>query len=205
MYLIKTPSIFKPLASDLVWSIATKSKEVYLTFDDGPTPDVTDQVLDLLSEFKAKATFFCLGKNAASSGDLYKKILASGHTTGNHTWDHPDGWVTKRSLYLKNVNDASVVISSSLFRPPYGHITPGQISELKNRFKIIMWDVLSADFDENNSPQKCFDNVRKNAGSGSIVVFHDNVKSEKNMVPSLRMTLKYFTDEGYTLRSIPVL
>jgi peptidoglycan/xylan/chitin deacetylase (PgdA/CDA1 family) len=205
MYFVKTPSILKPLAKDLVWSIDTQAKEVFLTFDDGPTPEVTDHVLDLLAAYGAQATFFCLGKNVSQFDGLYSKIKSQGHATGNHTWNHPDGWKTDKLTYLKNVIQASEVIHSTLFRPPYGHITPMQTNALKSRYKIIMWDVLSADFDAQNTPQKCFENVRKNATSGSIIVFHDNLKSQKNMTASLEMSLKYFTDEGYTLRPIQVL
>ncbi len=195
--------MLKPLARDLVWSVNTTQKEVFLTFDDGPTPEVTDEVLELLGEYGAKATFFCLGKNVQSSPELYQKILASGHLAGHHTWDHPDGWKTGFTSYLKNVLHAHHLIDSKLFRPPYGRITPAQVRALKTKFHIIMWDVLSADFDALNTPEKCFYNVRKNSKSGSIVVFHDNLKSRKNMIPSLKMSLRYFSEEGYNLHTLP--
>jgi peptidoglycan/xylan/chitin deacetylase (PgdA/CDA1 family) len=203
MYLTKTPDILKPLARDLVWSVRTSQKEVFLTFDDGPTPHVTDEVLDLLKTYNARATFFCLGKNVQTSPDLYQQILASGHRTGHHTWDHPDGWKTGITSYLKNVMQAHQLIDSRLFRPPYGRITPAQVKALKTRFDIIMWDVLSADFDASNTSEKCFRNVRNNAKSGSIIVFHDNLKSKNNMIPSLKMSLHYFREEGYTLHALP--
>lgn len=202
MYLIKTPSILKYLYRDLIWRVDTTSRDIYLTFDDGPTPGITEEVLSMLRAYQAKATFFCLGKNVTQHPELYLQILNDGHKTGNHTWDHPNGWRTERNVYLENTERAKQVIQSDLFRPPYGKITRSQIRGISANYKIIMWDVISGDFDANNSPQLCFENVRRNASSGSIVVFHDSIKAKDNMIPSLEMSLRYFTSEGYTLRQI---
>ena len=171
MYLVKTPALLKPLAKDLLWHVETAQREVYFTFDDGPTPGVTEPTLDLLKQYNAKATFFCLGKNTEANPELFSRITLEGHTVGNHTYDHPDGWKTSQITYLRSVLRAKQTISSKLFRPPYGRIMPAQVSALKNHFQLVMWDVLSADFDNANSPQQCYENVVNNVTPGSIVVF----------------------------------
>jgi peptidoglycan-N-acetylglucosamine deacetylase len=202
MYLIKTPSILRHLYHDLIWRVDTSEREIFLTFDDGPTVGVTDEVLSMLDAFQAQATFFCLGKNVMEQPQLYAQILQQGNQTGNHTWDHPDGWKTKKDLYLSNLEQAQQLIQSNLFRPPYGRITRSQLRAIRSNYKIVMWDVMSGDFDRTNSPQRCFENVRQNVRAGSIVVFHDSMKAKNNMMPALEMSLNYFTSEGYTLRKI---
>lgn len=202
MYIVKTPSILKPFARDFLWQVKTDKKEIYLTFDDGPTPGVTDKALDLLKEHEAKATFFCLGKNVQFFPELYNRIIEEGHAVGNHSWDHPDGWKTHDVAYLKNILEASRIISSNLFRPPYGRITPSQVGALKSRFLPVMWTVLSGDFDHSITPEKCLDNVLNNIENGSIVVFHDSVKAKKNMLYTLEKSLEYFQTDGYTLPTL---
>lgn len=202
MYLVKTPDIIKPFAKDFLWQVATTAKEIYLTFDDGPTPGVTDVVLDLLKEFNAKATFFCLGKNVEAHPALYERILNDGHTVGNHTYDHPDGWKTNNFSYFRNILKASQSIDSTLFRPPYGRITPNQVIALKKRFTPVMWSVLSADYDNSIDGEQCLQNVLNNVDNGSIVVFHDTLKAKKNMLFALEGSLRYFNEDGYTLRAI---
>jgi peptidoglycan/xylan/chitin deacetylase (PgdA/CDA1 family) len=202
MYLVKTPDVIKPLAKDLLWSVSTTHKEIYLTFDDGPTPGVTNQVLDILSAYHAKATFFCLGKNVELHTALFKRILSEGHVVGNHSYDHPDGWKTSPFSYLRNVVRARNSISSSLFRPPYGRITPAQVSALKNQFTLVMWDVLSADFDSNKTPEQCLKHVVDHGKPGSIVVFHDSIKAERNMLYALEGSLKHFSEQGYIFRAL---
>jgi peptidoglycan/xylan/chitin deacetylase (PgdA/CDA1 family) len=204
MYIVKTPSIIKPFAKDFLWQVPTTEKEIYLTFDDGPTPGVTDIALDLLKASNAKATFFCLGKNVEAHSELFSRIKKEGHSIGNHSWDHPDGWKTHDVSYLKNVLRASKVIDSKLFRPPYGRITPKQIGALKHRFKAVMWTVLSADFDTTITPEKCLENVLNNIDNGSIVVFHDSIKAKTNMLYALEHSLQFFNEEGYTLRALPL-
>lgn len=202
MYLVKTPSLLKPLAKDLLWHVPTDKREVYFTFDDGPTPGVTEAALDLLQKYDAKATFFCLGKNAESHPELFARIVGAGHAIGNHTYDHPDGWKTTPMAYLRNVIEAKRSIHSKLFRPPYGRITPAQVNALKSRFRLVMWDVLSADFDTSNTPRQCYENVVNNVTHGSIVVFHDSLKAQTNMLFALERSLEHLSREGYIFRAL---
>jgi len=202
MYLVKTPSLLKPLAKDLLWHVPTDKREVYFTFDDGPTPGVTEAALNLLQKYDARATFFCLGKNAETHPELFARILSEGHAVGNHTFDHPDGWKTSQVAYLRNVIRAQRSIQSKLFRPPYGRITPAQVNALKGHYRLVMWDVLSADFDSSKTPQQCFDNVVKNVTPGSIVVFHDSIKAQDNMLFALEQSLLHLSREGYIFRAL---
>ncbi|MFN0030754.1 MAG: polysaccharide deacetylase family protein [Flavobacteriales bacterium] len=202
MYFVKTPSIIKPLGRDFLWNYSRDKREVYLTFDDGPTPRVTEQVLELLNMYNAKATFFCIGKNAEQHTKLFQKIRDEGHATGNHSYSHQDGWKTCTFSYLKDALRGNEKIQSSLFRPPYGHITLSQASLLKRKFQLVMWDVISGDFDQRISKEKCLRNVIENVQNGSIVVFHDSVKASSNMMFAVERSLKHFTDEGFTLRAI---
>lgn len=202
MYVVRTPSLIKPLARDFVWSIPTSAQELFITFDDGPTPGVTDIALDILNKYSAKATFFCLGKNVVEHPKLFQRILDEGHSIGNHSWDHPDGWKTGDLSYLKNALRAGQHIQSRLFRPPYGRITLSQAKALRKKYRLIMWTVLSADFDPAVSPEKCLTNVLSNIDNGSIIVFHDSLKAKKNMLFALEESLKFFQEEGYTLRPI---
>lgn len=202
MYLIKTPSILQPLAKDLQWKGDDTDKNIYFTFDDGPTPGVTDQVLDLLQTHNAKGTFFCLGKNAEAHQDLFSRITDEGHSIGNHTYNHPDGWKTSTMSYIRNTLKARESITSNLFRPPYGRITPAQAAALKRKYRIVMWTLLSADFDQEISPEKCFQNVVNNIESGSIVVFHDSLKAKDNMLYALKESLQFLTEEGYIFRAL---
>jgi peptidoglycan/xylan/chitin deacetylase (PgdA/CDA1 family) len=202
MYFVKTPSLLKPLAKDLLWHMPATEREVYFTFDDGPTLGVTEAALDLLKRYNAKATFFCLGKNVEAHPELFSRMLSEGHAVGNHTYDHPEGWKTAQIAYLRNIIRAKKSIDSTLFRPPYGRITPAQVNALKNRFRLVMWDVLSADFDTANSPEKCYENVVNNVTPGSIVVFHDSVKARANMLFSLERSLDHLSREGYIFRAL---
>jgi len=202
MYTVKSPAILKPLAKDLVWKMPAGKQHVYFTFDDGPTPGVTDVTLDLLRAKGARATFFCLGKNVVQHPDLFQRILSEGHAVGNHSYDHPDGWNTEQFFYLRNILQASKYIPSNLFRPPYGRITPAQVRALKARYRIIMWHVLSADFDVKNSARQCLDNVIENTTDGSIVVFHDSLKAADRMLYALEGSLNALQQSGYTFESI---
>jgi len=202
MYLVKTPSLLKPLSKDLLWHVSTSEQTVYFTFDDGPTPGVTESALELLKRYDAQATFFCLGKNVEANPTLFHRIMQEGHAVANHTYDHPDGWKTNQVAYLRNVIMAQKTIRSNLFRPPYGRITPAQVSALKSRYRIVMWDVLSADFDAANTPRQCFENVVKNVTPGSIVVFHDSIKAQENMLYALEQSLLHLSREGYIFRAL---
>lgn len=204
---VTVPKIIKRLFPNFIWDISTQDKELFLTFDDGPTPIITDWVLDCLKDFNAKATFFCIGKNIELYPKIYYRILKENHGIGNHTFNHLNGWKTKTSKYIKDIEDiraSTNSVRSYLFRPPYGRITPRQSKLLRNNnFKIIMWSVLSLDWDESVSNTRCLDYVIKNSKSGSIIVFHDSEKAVRNMKYALPAMLDYFSKKGYCFKSIP--
>ncbi len=202
MYLTKTPGIVKPLSSDLIWDIKTREKELFLSFDDGPEPEVTPEILEVLQSYKAKASFFCIGKNVENHPDIYQRIVDEGHSVGNHTFNHEKGWDTTLMTYLRSVAQCSQYVKSNLFRPPYGRIRRNQAAALRRKYHLIMWDVLSADFDAEVNPQKCLDNVVKNARSGSIIVFHDSLKCKENVLYALPRVLQIFGSEGYKFSAI---
>ncbi|GEO09872.1 polysaccharide deacetylase [Segetibacter aerophilus] len=176
--------------------------EVYLTFDDGPHPTITPFVLRYLRQYNAKATFFCIGKNVKQYPHIYEQIINEGHKVGNHTYNHLNGWKTGDIIYLKDVVLAQQVIDSNLFRPPYGRITKSQVRELCPIFKIILWDVLSGDFDVSLSPQKCADNVIKNTTSGSIIVFHDSEKAFPRLEFALPKALEFLSEKGFAMKAM---
>ncbi|TKK70272.1 polysaccharide deacetylase family protein [Ilyomonas limi] len=209
MYFVKAPWWLKKLYSSFVWKIRTKEKVLYLTFDDGPHETATPFVLDELKKYGAKATFFCIGKNVASLPSVYKRILDEGHATGNHTYNHLNGWKTDDTTYINNIIDAAELIKSNLFRPPYGRIKKFQSKLLMRKedaarplFKIIMWDVLSGDFDVQLSPQQCLNNVLKHTQKGSIIVFHDSTKAWSRMSYALPNVLAHFSKEGYVFKAL---
>lgn len=203
MYFIKTPSWLKRLySSSLTWKIATGKKEIFLTFDDGPHPSITPFVLDCLKQYNAKATFFLIGKNVQLHADVVQQILSDGHKIGNHTHNHLNGWKTDNVEYFNNIFLAKKYINSNLFRPPYGRISWKQIKKVKTSFEIIMWDVLSGDFDESLSPRDCLRNVLTKTTNGSIIVFHDSEKAFARLQYALPETLKYFTEKGYQMKAI---
>ncbi|MBA4155029.1 polysaccharide deacetylase family protein [Flavobacterium sp.] len=201
---IKTNRLIKFIFSNYVWNISNGEKKVYLTFDDGPTPEITEWVLEQLKTYNAKATFFCIGNNMAKHPEIFKRLLNEGHTIGNHTQNHVKGWKTENNTYFEEVEKCDEVISkhtnidSKLFRPPYGKIKPSQSIYLRKiGYKIIMWDVLSADFDTTISKEKCLENVLKNVESGSIIVFHDSIKAFPNLEYTLPKTLEFLSKNGY--------
>ena len=204
-YLVKTPWWLKKLYKDCVWQMPANSNTIYLTFDDGPHPSITAFVLEELKKYNAQATFFCIGNNVAKYRETYERILQEGHSVGNHTYNHLNGWKTATGVYLENINAAKKIINSNLFRPPYGKTTYAQLSALRKedtQFKIIMWSVLSADFDTKISPRQCYDNVTKNTKPGSIIVFHDSEKAYERMSYALPLVLKYFSEKGYRFEKI---
>jgi peptidoglycan/xylan/chitin deacetylase (PgdA/CDA1 family) len=202
MYLVKNPSLLKKVFPSLLWKVNTKEKELYLTFDDGPHPDITPWVLDVLDQFDAKATFFCVGKNVEKYPKVYQEILRRGHTVGNHTQNHLNGWKTPTKEYVKNTELCAQVVESKLFRPPYGKIKTTQIKRLKKDYKIVMWSVISADFDKNIVPEECVNIVIQNADYGNIIVFHDSEKAETNMRHALPKVLNHFTQIGWKFKAL---
>ena len=198
MYLVHTPQYVQALFPGLTWKMPTGAKEIYLTFDDGPIPDVTPWVLDTLRQYDAKATFFCVGDNVRKYPVIYDMVVEDGHSVGNHTLNHLSGWSTENISYFHNIRHCARMVQSGLFRPPYGKLRPSQIQFLQRHYRIIMWDVLSADFDQDITPENCFQNVIQNAGPGSIVVFHDSLKAETNLRYALPLVLEHFSKMDYT-------
>ncbi len=215
----KTPGFVKTLFPNFVWNINTNNKELYLTFDDGPTPEVTDWVLQTLNEYNAKATFFCIGKNVESNPEIFQRIIDFGHFVGNHTYDHLKGWKTKAKEYIGNIeltdsvmmfqiqnskslyqNDFSTL---KLFRPPYGKFKNKQRKQLLELgYRIILWDVLSYDWDKSITEDTCLNNVISTAKEGSIIVFHDSVKASQNLKYVLPKVLKHYSEKGFEFKSL---
>ena len=217
-YFSKTPSIVMRFFATYIWRFSLDTKAIYLTFDDGPTPEITNFVLDELKKYNAKVTFFCLGKNIQNHPDIFKRILLDKHTIGNHTQQHLNGWKTKKTHYIDNVLACEHTIlntlekvkearpkqqEAKLFRPPYGKIKRSQAKELNRKgYKIIMWDVLSADFDRAISNEKCLQNIVENTKNGSIIVLHDSVKASEKVRFVLPKILKEFSDKGFIFKAI---
>jgi peptidoglycan/xylan/chitin deacetylase (PgdA/CDA1 family) len=205
MYLVKTPWWLRALYPSLEWRMSGADKNIYLSFDDGPHETATPFVLDQLKQYNAKASFFCIGKNVAAYPELYQNIITDGHTIGNHTQNHVNGWKTKDEIYLRDIAEASALIHSDLFRPPYGRIRRSQVKKLKKQnpnTRIIMWDVLSGDFDVDLTPEACLGYVVYHARPGSIIVFHDSTKAFSRLQYALPKMLAHFAKEGYTFKAL---
>lgn len=211
-YFIRTPSLLKFIFRNWVWRLSSRKKVLYLTFDDGPTPEITEWTLQELKKYEAKATFFCIGKNIAEHPEIFQKIREEKHAVGNHTNNHLNGWKTKTAAYLQNIEDAekyfeenpkSKIVNQKLFRPPYGKITFSQSRKIRKKgYKIIMWDVLSGDFDPKISNEKCLKNVIRNIQNGSVVVFHDSDKASEKLKFVLPKVLEYYSAKGFIFSSI---
>ncbi len=210
MYFTKTPFWLKKLYRNYTWDLGTGEKVLYLTFDDGPHPEITPFVMELLRQYDARATFFCVGENAMREPGILSSLVERGHTLGNHTHNHLNGWKTDKEAYINNVFQAGGYIPSRLFRPPYGRITSRQAASLRNRvaevspFHIVMWDVLSGDFDAERAPSECRDLVIRHAVPGSIIVFHDSIKSFPNLRVALPGVLEHFSRAGFRFEPICV-
>ena len=200
-YFIKTPWWLKKLYPKRIWDFGIREKIIYLTFDDGPHPEITPFILDELKKHNAVATFFCIGKNVQANPEIYQRILMEGHCTGNHTYHHLNGWNTKDDIYIKDTEQAAALIQSDLFRPPYGRLTSSQAKKLKH-YRIVMWDVLSGDFDNSVSKEKCLKNVLEKAVPGSIIVFHDSEKAREKVMYALPRVLNFFGGSGYKFLAI---
>nr|WP_230158677.1 polysaccharide deacetylase family protein [Flavobacterium sp. CECT 9288] len=211
LYWVKTNKLIKTLFSKWIWDIPNTKKVVYLTFDDGPTPEVTSWVLDELNKYNFKTTFFCIGDNIRKYPVIFKKIISEGHAVGNHTFNHLNGWKTSTQNYIDNTELCQEIIDknmqynsdSKIFRPPYGKIKKAQSRALlKMGYKIIMWDVLSADFDGKITNEECLNNVIMNLQPGSIIVFHDSIKAFEKLKYVLPATLQYLQDNNYETKVI---
>ena len=203
MYLTKTPKFIQSLFPSFTWrGKEEKEKILYLTFDDGPIPEVTPWVLQELKKYDAKATFFCVGDNVRKHEQIFQQIISEGHSVGNHTYHHLSGWRTDNVPYFHDIRKCASLVKSDLFRPPYGRIKPKQTQFLSRHYKIVMWDVLSGDFDENISAEDCLNNVLKAVVPGSIVVFHDSIKANDKLRIVLPQVLKHYFMEGYTFKAI---
>ena len=205
---VKTNRFVKTIFPKYIWDIPNTEKKVFLTFDDGPIPEVTEWTLEQLKMHNAKATFFCIGDNVQKHPEVFKKVIENGHSIGNHTFNHLKGWGTSHKEYLENTklcDDQFAFHNSatSLFRPPYGKIKPSQSKALRKLgYEIIMWDIISMDFDQTITPEKCLDNVLKNIESGSIIVFHDSRKAWKNLEYVLPKTLEFLNEKGFVCEKI---
>ena len=198
---LKPPKFIRWLMPDLIWEMKDRSAD-YLTFVDGPTPGITEWILSTLDKYDAKATFFVLGKNAEMYPDLYRRIVEAGHRIGNHTYSHQKGWGMSLERYIEDVDFANDLLHTELFRPPYARITPAQARALAKRYKLVMWDVLSRDYNRALSPRTCLRNVTRYLEGGSIVVFHDSEKSFRNMSYALPRTLQVVRDMGLKCKAI---
>ncbi|QHS55473.1 polysaccharide deacetylase family protein [Mucilaginibacter sp. 14171R-50] len=206
MYLVKTPWWLKKLYPQLIWGAKTGTRRIYLTFDDGPIPIVTPFVLNILKRYNAKATFFCIGDNVRKHPDIFMQVKNDGHAIGNHTFNHLKGWATDNQIYLENFLQADKILNTPLFRPPYGRIKRRQISLLKQArpdLQIVMWDVLSGDFDMSLKPEEALQNVLKNVQDGSIVLFHDSLKAFQRLEHALPLALEHWSNAGYTFAPLP--
>ena len=194
---VQFPRILRPFFGKTIWRKNSSSKVIYLTFDDGPVPEVTPLVLDILDHYNWKATFFCVGENVQKHPELYNEILLRGHKTGNHSFNHLKGFNYSTDEYKANIEKAARLIDSNLFRPPYGRITPTQIKSLQDNYQSIMWDVITHDYDKQLSPEQVFKNITNNLRKGSIVVFHDSIKAKERVVAVLPKAIEFWTEKGY--------
>ena len=192
------PTVLRPLIGrNYLWRKNSSEKVVYLTFDDGPVPEVTPQVLSVLDDFNIKATFFCVGDNVNKYPELYREILLKGHSVGNHTFHHLNGFKVEHEQYLNDVEQASQLIDSRLFRPPYGKLTRREKKILEQKFQIVLWDVISYDYDRNLSPSQVLENVKHNSRNGSVILFHDSMKAKNNMLSVLPDAINFLLAKGF--------
>jgi peptidoglycan/xylan/chitin deacetylase (PgdA/CDA1 family) len=204
MYFVRPPFLLRKIYQNCIWNIPTNDKVLYLTFDDGPIPEVTPWVLEQLKKHKAKATFFCIGENVKKHSEIYKQVQDGGHSIGNHTYNHRNGWKVSDEHYTRNIGKCSKFVASNMFRPPYGKIKHSQYKTVQHDYKIIMWNVLTGDFDQETSPRDCLENAVKYTEKGSIIVFHDSLKAATNLYYVLPVFLRYFSQKGFRFEALPV-
>jgi peptidoglycan/xylan/chitin deacetylase (PgdA/CDA1 family) len=203
MLIEQPPLLYRIAFPGAIWRILPKTgKAVYLTFDDGPIPEVTPWVLDVLDKYNIKATFFCVGDNVKRYPEIYQQILDRGHGIGNHTFNHLQGLRTRTKNYIKNVELAAEYIASTLIRPPHGHIRVPQFFKLRKNYKVVLWDVVTRDYSKHLSPEEVLENVRRYTRNGSIIVFHDSIKAEQNMKYALPLAIEWLKEQGYEFKLI---
>jgi len=186
----------------LVCDLPATEKVIYLTFDDGPIPDVTPEVLSILSKYEAKATFFVVGDNVRKYPEIFEQVKGAGHAVGNHTFHHLNGWKTSPGAYAEDVSRCRDYFETKLFRPPYGRITPSQYFLLRSDYRIILWSVLTSDYDRRVTPEQCLQNSIEHTKQGSVVVFHDHLKSIASVRYALPRMLEHFSKQGYRFEGI---
>lgn len=201
--LCRVPLLYRAWFPGARWRIpALEGKSVYLTFDDGPIPEITLWVLDILDHYQIKATFFCVGDNVRKHPEVFDEIIARGHAVGNHTYHHIKALGKSVSAYMQDVCKAHQLIHSRYFRPPYGHMRPRQMLEVSNSFEIVMWDVLTRDYNPKLTPQQVLSNVKRFTRNGSIIVFHDSLKAQRNLETALPQSIEWLLQEGYAFRRL---
>lgn len=199
---VRLPGFITSLYKDAVWRFSETDRVVYLTFDDGPIPEITPWVLDLLKSENIPATFFCVGENVMKYPEIYRQILDRGHSVGNHTFNHWQGLKQDNLAFFRNIEKAALYIDSNLFRPPHGWMKTSQYQYLKNRFKIIMWDVISCDYNSKITPERVFRNITDFVRPGSVITFHDSIKAEKNLKETLPQAIQWLKKEGFRFEAI---
>jgi len=202
MLIEQIPSFLRAACKGVTWRKSSQDKIIYLTFDDGPIPEVTPWVLDVLDQYQVKATFFCVGENVYKNPNIYQEVLRRGHRTGNHTYNHIRGFFTNTKDYLANIEKASTLINSPLFRPPHGDMRLSQLRLLRKKYEIIQWDVITRDYDKDIPKERVLKIVKKYARNGSIIVFHDSLKAEHNMRYAMPKAIEFLLEEGFQFKTL---
>jgi len=202
MLIEQIPSFLRAACKGVTWRKSSLDKIIYLTFDDGPIPEVTPWVLDVLDHYQVKATFFCVGENVKNNPDVYQEVLRRGHRTGNHTYNHIRGFFTNTKEYLANIEQASTLIDSPLFRPPHGDMRLSQLRLLRKKYEIIQWDVITRDYDKDLPKERILSIVKKYTRNGSIIVFHDSLKAEQNLRYAMPKAIEFLLEEGYQFKTL---
>ncbi len=193
----QTPAFVHRLFPELLWNVPVTDDVIYLTFDDGPHPVITPKVLNILSQYDAKACFFCVGNNVHKYPEIFHQVVDAGHLVGNHSYHHINGWRTPDEVYFKDVDACDKLVRSRYFRPPYGKIRPSQMKHLKKHYRLVMWSAITYDFDYNITKKDCLNIAISKTSRGGIIVFHDSLKAEKNMLFALPRYLEHYSKLGY--------
>lgn len=200
--LVRPPKLLRSFYKDSLWRMDKNESVIYLTFDDGPIPELTPWILDILKVNEVKATFFCVGENIKKNPEIFDRIINEGHQIGNHTFNHIKGWEVNKTAYHENVEKCQELTKTTLFRPPYGRIKKSQYKLISEKYKVVFWDVLTYDYDRLTTPKKCLDNGLKHTRNGSIVVFHDNIKAEENLKFALPHYIEHFLKLNYKFATL---